>query len=138
MTFKVTPARYTGRPILSPLTPSLVDQGATVRLIGDGPYINSIERDGNGPYTVTALVPIAGNEPGELNQENLRAAGTAYPVEVTDLYLEVPEGAIPAGGSAEALYDQLVTEAPSLNPFDFANYLQTRFRDFRPDPSLHL
>ena len=98
LTFKVTPARYTGRPILSPLTPSLVDQGATVRLIGDGPYINSIERDGNGPYTVTALVPIAGNEPGELNQENLRAAGTAYPVEITDLYLEVPEGAIPAGG----------------------------------------
>ena len=52
---------------------------------------------------MTALVPIAGNEPGELNQENLRAAGTAYPVEVTDLYLEVPEGAMPDGGFAEAL-----------------------------------
>ncbi len=132
VTFKVTPARYTGRPILSPLIPSVVDQGTTVRLIGDGPFIGSVERDGNGPYTVTALVPIAGNKTGELNQENLRAAGTAYPVEVTDLYLEVPEGAIPAGGAAEALYDQLVTEAPSLNPFDFADYLQTRFRDSGP------
>ena len=63
-----------------------------------GPFIDSIERDGDGPYTVTALVPIAGDEPGELNQETLRAAGTDYPVEVTDLYLEVPDGAIPAGG----------------------------------------
>jgi transglutaminase superfamily protein/transglutaminase TgpA-like protein/uncharacterized protein DUF4129 len=129
LTFRVTPARYQGRPILSPLIPDLLDQRATVRLIGDGPFIGSIERDGNGPYTVTALMPIAGNGAGELNQENLRAAGTAYPVEVTDLYLEVPDGAMPAGGFAEDMYDTLVTEAPSLTPYDFASYLEKRFRD---------
>ncbi|MDP9483799.1 MAG: transglutaminase domain-containing protein, partial [Chloroflexota bacterium] len=132
LTFRVTPAGYQGRSILSPLIPDLLDQKATVRLIGDGPFIGSIERDGSGPYTVTALMPIAGNGAGELNQENLRAAGTAYPVEVTDLYLEVPDGAMPDGGFAEALYDQLVTEAPSLTPYDFASYLEKRFRDSGP------
>jgi hypothetical protein len=133
LTFKVTPARYTGRLILSPLIPSLLDQKSTVRVIGDGPFFGSIERDGNGPYTVTALIPIAGNGAGELNQENLRAAGNAYPVEVTDLYLEVPDGAMPAGGFAEGLYDQLVTESKATTPYDFASFLETRFRDSGPD-----
>ncbi len=130
--FTVTPARYNGRPILSPLTPSLIDQGATVGLVGDGPFLGTIERDGNGPYTVTALVPIEGNDPGQRNQENLRSAGTDYPVEIRNLYLEVPEGAIPVGGKAEQLYDDLVTEAPSLTPFDFATFLVTRFQATGP------
>jgi transglutaminase-like putative cysteine protease len=126
--FTVTPARYTGHPILSPLTPSTVDTQATVRLVGGGPFLGAIERDGDGPYTVTALVPIEGNDPGQLNQEALRSAGTDYPVEVASLYLEVPADAMPAGGKAEQLYDQLVSEAPSLNPYDFATYLVQRFQ----------
>ncbi len=131
--FTVTPDRYRGRPILSPLTPSVIDQRAEVGLVGDGPFLGTIERDGDGPYTVTALVPIEGNDPGQLNLENLRAAGTDYPVEVESLYLAVPEGAIPDGGQAEELYDQLVSEAPSLAPIDFANFLQTRFRESGPN-----
>jgi transglutaminase superfamily protein/transglutaminase TgpA-like protein/uncharacterized protein DUF4129 len=131
--FTVTPDRYKGRPILSPLTPSLIDRRAEVGLIGDGPFLGTVERDGDGPYTVTALVPIEGNEPGQLNLENLRAAGTDYPAEVESLYLAVPEGAMPDGGEAEKLYDRLVSEAPSLTPIDFATYLQSRFRESGPD-----
>jgi transglutaminase-like putative cysteine protease len=133
LTFSVTPARYAGRLVLSPLTPTLVDQRATVGLVGEGSFLGNIERDGSGPYTVTALIPIEGNEPGQLNQENLRAAGTSYPVEIKDLYLDVPENAMPAGGRAEELYAQLVSEAPSKNPFDFATYLVRRFQDSGPD-----
>jgi transglutaminase-like putative cysteine protease len=128
LTFSVTPARYAGRLVLSPLTPSLVDQGSTVSLAGEGPFLGNIQRDGNGPYTVTALIPIEGNDPGQLNQENLRAAGTAYPVEIKDLYLEVPEGAMPVGGQAEQLYSELVSQAPSKNPFDFTTWLMGRFQ----------
>ena len=82
---------------------------------------------------MTALIPIEGNDPGQLNQENLRAAGTTYPVEIKDLYLDVPEDAMPAGGQAEQLYAQLVSEAPSKNPFDFATFLVRRFQDSGPD-----
>ena len=131
--FTVTPDRYTGRPILSPLTPSVVDQGTQVGLVGNGSFLGTIQRDGTGPYNVTALVPIKGNDPGQLNEENLRSAGTHYPVEVSSLYLTVPPGAMPDGGKAEQLYDQLVAEAPSLTPFDFASFLQDRFRDSGPD-----
>lgn len=133
ITFTVTPARYLGHLVLSPLTPSVIDQPATVHLVGDGPFFGTIERDGNGPYTVTALVPIEGNDPGQLNQENLRSAGTAYPVEIASLYLEVPDDAMPAGGEAEQLYDDLVSEAPSLTPYDFATFLVKRFQDAGPD-----
>ena len=126
--FTVTPGRYTGRLILSPLTPSVIDQPATVSLVGEGPFLGSIERDGNGPYTGTALVPILGNEPGQLNEANLRAAGNDYHSVATSIYLAVPEDAMPAGGKAEQLYDDLVKEAPSLTPYDFATFLVRRFQ----------
>jgi transglutaminase-like putative cysteine protease len=131
--FTVTPEGFTGRPILSPLTPFAIDQRAEVGLVGDGSFLGTIQRDDHGPYTVTALIPIKGNDPGQLNEENLRSAGTDYPVEVTNFYLDVPPGAMPAGGKAQELYDQLVAEAPSLTPFDFALFLQDRFQDSGPD-----
>ena len=96
LTFTVTPARYHG-----PTDPLAADAGPA-RPDGDRPAASvtvRLHRDAssataNGPYTVTALMPIDGNEPGELNQETLRAAGTTYPDEITDLYLDVPDGAL--------------------------------------------
>jgi transglutaminase-like putative cysteine protease len=131
--FTVIPDRFRGRPILSPLTPSVIDRPAEVGLVGEGQFLGTIRRDGDGPYTVTAQVPIKGNDPGQLNEENLRSAGTDYPAAVTSFYLGVPPGAMPAGGEAEKLYDQLVGEAAAQTPYDFASFLQDRFRDSGPD-----
>ena len=45
-------------------------------VIGLDGYFATVDRDGgDGPYTVTALVPVEGNDPGQLNEELLRAAG---------------------------------------------------------------
>ncbi len=131
--FTVTPARYTGRLILSPLTPSVIDQPTTVSLVGEGPFLGSIARDGNGPYTATALVPIIGNGPGELNEANLRAAGNDYHSIATSIYLAIPDGAMPPGGKAEQLYSDLAGEAPSLSAYDFAKLLEQRFQDSGPN-----
>jgi transglutaminase-like putative cysteine protease len=113
--------------VFSPLTPTGVSQETSVSLIGAGAYLNAIQRRGDGPYTVNALVPVAGEEPGQLSQSALQAAGTEYPADIS-IYLQVPEGAIPAGGKAEELLRSLKASSPSMNPFVFAQYLTTRFR----------
>jgi transglutaminase-like putative cysteine protease len=128
LTFVVTPAAgRTGRLVFSPLTPTGVSQETSVSLIGDGAYLNAIQRRGDGPYTVNALVPVAGEEPGQLSQSALQAAGTEYPKDIS-IYLQVPEGAIPASGEADKLLQSLKAASPSMNPFVFAQYLTTRFR----------
>ncbi len=128
LTFTVTPAAgRTGRLVFSPLTPVHVSQDTSVGLAGDGAYLNAIERRGDGPYTVDALVPVAGEDPGQLSQSALQAAGTDYPKDIA-MYLQIPDGAIPAGGRAEALLKTLQAASPSKNPFVFAQYLTTRFR----------
>ena len=95
----------------------------------------TIERDGDGPYTVTALVPIDGNDPGSSTRRILRAAGTDYPAEVESLYLAVARGAIPDGGQAEALLRPArQPRRPSLDAVSTSpNYLQTRFRESGPN-----
>ena len=117
----------TGRLVFSPLTPTRVSQETSVGLTTDGAYLNAIERRGDGPYTVDALVPVAGEDPGQLSQSALQAAGTDYPKDI-GMYLQIPDGAIPAGGEAEKLDKSLKASAPSTNPFVFAQYLTTRFR----------
>ena len=129
LTFTVAPAAgRSGRLVFSPLTPTHVSQETSVGLTGDGAYLNAIERRGDGPYSVDALVPVAGEDPGELSQSALQAAGTEYPKDLLAMYLQIPDGAIPAGGDAEKLYNSLKASAPSMNPFVFAQYLTTRFR----------
>ncbi len=127
--YTVSPAAgRTGRLVFAPLTPSRVSQETSVSLVGQGAYLNAIQRQGSGAYSVTALVPVRGDGPGQLNQSALRAAGTDYPADILAIYTQVPDGAIPAGGDADVLLKSLKLSAPSLNPFDFAEYLVERFR----------
>jgi Transglutaminase-like superfamily/Domain of unknown function (DUF4129) len=129
LTYTVAPAAgRTGHLVFSPLTPRMVSQETSVSLVGQGAYLNAIQRRGDGPYSVTALLPVLGEEPGQLNQSGLEAAGTDYPAELKALYTQVPEGAIPAGGDAERLLKSLQGSSPSMNPFVFAQYLTSRFR----------
>ncbi|MDO8483815.1 MAG: transglutaminase domain-containing protein [Candidatus Limnocylindrales bacterium] len=114
----ITPEDFNGSTILSPQTPIGVDEPTRITVLGSG-YFATIERDGgNGSYELRALVPVSGDEPGQLNEEALRAAGQDYPEEVRDLYLGVAEGSI--GPDAKALEDTIVAEARSETPYDLA------------------
>jgi len=117
----ITPADFTGSTILSPATPISVDETIRLTVLGPG-YFASADRDGgSGPYVLRALVPVFGDQPGQLNEAVLRAAGQDYPAEVASLYLGVPDGAI--GPDAQALEDKIVAEARSDTPYDRAAQL---------------
>jgi transglutaminase-like putative cysteine protease len=123
-TFTVTPGDFHGPTILSPGTP--VDVNVTTRLtyVGHTGYFAMLERDGgSGSYTVTALTQPPVSTPGQLTQAELRVAGTAYPQEVKDLYLQVAPGSI--GINARKLEDKVRAEAASSAPFDLAVQIVT-------------
>jgi len=133
----ITPEDLSGSTMLSPRTPTSIDEPTRVSVLGSG-YFATIDRDGgNGPYTIRALVPVAGDDPGELNEEALRAAGQEYPQEVRDLYLGVAPGSI--GPNADALKDKIVAEARSSAPYDRASQLVDELHsdtyDYDPDIS---
>ena len=67
---------------------------------------------------MTALVQVDGNDPGQLNEERLRAAGTDYPQEISSLYLGVADGSF--GPFARELEAKIVAESPSNTPYDLA------------------
>jgi len=121
-TFTVTPAEFRLPTMLSPLTPAEVDQSVRVTHIGAGGYFSTMEREGgSGPYTITALVPVEGNEPGQLNTAALRATGTDYPQEIVDLYTDVTPGLL--GPETRKLEAKIRAEAASTAPVDLADQL---------------
>ncbi len=131
VTFKVTPTDFRGSSILSPQSPQRIDTPVRVSYVGDAKFIASVDRAGGDPYTVTALVRERGDDTdGALTINRLRAAGTSYPPEIRKHYLTVPDGAIPPGGDAEKLLDDILAEVDDPdNPYDVAStmvdYLQS-------------
>jgi Transglutaminase-like enzymes, putative cysteine proteases len=129
--FTVTPRGYSGSAILSPLMPASVDQTTIVKTLGlGGPFVG-IRRDAtNAPYRVTAIVPVSdGSVPGGLEANRLRVAGTDYPQEISDLYLDVPAGSL--GPDATALLADILATLPEgeqSSPYDIARAMETRFR----------
>lgn len=125
----ITPEDFSGSTILSPQTPISVNSQTRLTVVGSG-YLALIDREGGGrSYGVRALVPVNGDDPGQLNEEALRAAGTDYPEEVRALYLGVAEGAI--GPDAQALQDKIVAEASSRTPYDIAAQAVEEFHSRR-------
>jgi len=119
LSFTVVPADFRGSTILSPATPVSVSENTRLTVAGEGGYFTTVDRDGgSGSYTVTALVQVNGNDPGQLNQELLRAAGTDYPQEISALYLGVADGSF--GPFARELEARIVAESPSDRPYDLA------------------
>jgi Transglutaminase-like enzymes, putative cysteine proteases len=118
--FTVIPADFRGSTILSPATPVKVDENTRLTVVGQGGYFSTIDRDGgSGPYVVTALVQVDGTDPGQLNEELLRAAGTDYPQGISSLYLGVADGSF--GPFARQLEAKIVAESPSDTPYDLAS-----------------
>jgi transglutaminase-like putative cysteine protease len=121
-TFTVTPTEFRSGTILSPQTPIAVDEPVRLTTVGQDGYFATMDRDGgSGAYTVTALTPVDGNDPGQLNLAALRATSTTYPQGISDLYLGVAAGSL--GPNAQALEAKIVAEAESNKPIDLANQL---------------
>ena len=105
VTFTVKQLAYRGSTLFSPSTPTAVDRTAHVTLVGGGQLLGTIDLDGDPtPYKVTAVVPeTLADSPDGLTENKLRAAGTDYPSEVTDLDLQIPPGTVGPdhGGAAQ-------------------------------------
>ena len=121
--FTVTPVEFRGTTMLAPETPIKVSEKVRLTTVGEDGYFATMDRDGgNGAYTITALTLVEGNDPGQLNEAALRATPTAYPQEITDLYLApLPPGSI--GPEALKLEAKILAEAKSNAPVDLANQL---------------
>ena len=129
--FRVFPQNFRGSSILSPQIPYQIDAPVRVSFVGSRGWFASVDRGGGDPYTVTARVPLVGQEsPNGLTANRLRAAGTEYPPEIRELYLGVDEGVIPPGGDADALLDEVlaVVDDPS-NPYDVASTMEDYLRE---------
>ncbi len=119
LSFTITPADFRGSTILSPATPVEVDESTRLTVVGQTGFFSTVDRDGgSGAYGVTALVQVDGNDPGQLNEELLRAAGTDNPTAIDSLYLGVADGSF--GPYARELEAKIVAEAPSDTPYDLA------------------
>lgn len=129
VTVTVQPANYRESLLVVPGAPLTVDRGANVLLFGEGGWFAgvSLPGDSGATYTADAAVPLIETDKGVtaegITEEGLRAAGTTYPRAVSDLYTDVPDGAI--GPNAEALLEDLKSRSPSQNPFDLAKTMQT-------------
>jgi transglutaminase-like putative cysteine protease len=115
--FEVTRDRYPDPWVLSPPTIRWVDQAASVRTIGASDYFSTAEVDAR-TYTVTALVPVFGAEPGGITANRLRVASRDYDAEIRRLYIDnIPDGAI--GPEAQAILDEVLARSAD-NPYDIA------------------
>ncbi len=116
--YTVTPGQYRDRTVLSPLTPESASVATKLTMVPPDGYYATLERDdGNASYAVDALVPVEGDDPGQLNVEALKAAGTVYPPEILAHYLGVADGAM--GPNALAL--EATIKARGTTPIEWAN-----------------
>jgi transglutaminase-like putative cysteine protease len=132
VTFTVVPDDFRASTVLSPQGPAKVSVPVRVSYVDESAkFVASIDRNGGDPYTVTALVRQRGDaDDGEITINKLRAAGTVYPPAIARQYLQVPDGAIPSGGAAEQLLEDILATVPDPdNPYDVASamvdYLQS-------------
>jgi len=126
----IRPAASTLRSlVLSPQTIESIDRAATVKITGPGAFFTSVRISSTDRYTVTTLVPVAGNGEGETTANRLRVASREYPAEIARLYLAVPAGSI--GPEATELLETMLALAPDDNPYDVAATMETYLRNSR-------
>jgi hypothetical protein len=120
--FRVFPDEFRSSTILSPQAPSQVDTAVRVSYVDETRFVASIDRSNTGPYSVTALVRDLGGDAPGITVNKLREAETAYPPAIVERYLPVPIGAIPPGGAADQLLDDILATVPDPdNPYDVAS-----------------
>lgn len=126
---RITPDGFREDLVVSPQTIESIDKRSTVQLIGDGAWFAQVESpELGGGYTVTASIPVLGDEvEGGLTENRLRAAGTDYPPEIRRLYLQKSQGAI--GPKAAQILDDVRRLTPQNDPYDLALTMRDYFRD---------
>jgi transglutaminase-like putative cysteine protease len=129
VTVEITPVTFTSDLVASPQTIRSVDLDATVRVTDPGRFSAAVEAGGGEAYTVTALVPVYGGDPGAVTENRLRVASREYGAQIERRYLAVPAGAI--GPSARAILEDVLARTPATNPYDIARTMEVYLRDGR-------
>jgi hypothetical protein len=131
VTFRVIPEGYQRAVLFSPAMPTSVDHAVRLSVIGGEGFFGAIEGNGNAPYTITALVPVVGDDDDSegLTANRLRVAGTNYPDDVEARFLEVPADVAGPGGASANLLEEIRTAANDPdNPYDLAFAMQQYLR----------
>jgi transglutaminase-like putative cysteine protease len=127
VTFTVIPGTFAESTIVSPATPIEVNEATRVSIVGaDGYFVKLDRANRSGSYTVSALVPVPGDLPGQLNRAALLQAGASYPREVRTLYTSLSVGAW--GPNLERLKEQILAVAKTRAPIDVAQALEAELR----------
>jgi transglutaminase-like putative cysteine protease len=118
--FTVTPGKFRLPTMVSPATPVSAGEGVRLTTAGTSGYFGSLDRiKGSGAYTITSLVAVPGNDPGQLNESALEAAGIDYPDDIRALYLTpLAAGMLQTDGIK--LEDKILAQARSDTPYDIA------------------
>jgi len=125
MKITVHPDGYHDTALLSPGLAASVSLPSTLSITGIQGWFADANVAADTSYTVTAMVPRIDAADG-ITQNELRAASTSYPADVTAEYTQVPDGAM--GPYADQLLRLILAKAPSSNPFDLASYMESFFR----------
>jgi transglutaminase-like putative cysteine protease len=120
VTFSVTPLAYKGSTVFSAGTAASVNKDTHLTELSDSQLFGTLDLSGGSTaYTVTAVVPeTAADSPNGLTGNELRAATTDYPSEISQLYLPIPAGAV--GPDMTALRATLDRLSPTDDPYDLA------------------
>ena len=123
--------------VLSPQTVQKVDQPTRIELTTGSRWFTAL-RFQNLPaaYTVTALVPMFGDEENGLTINRLKAAGENYPSSIQSLYLDVPVGSL--GPDGQALLERIRAAVGDKTPYEQAVFVEHLLKDsgefeYRPD-----
>ena len=125
---QVHPDTYLEPLVLSPQTILRVDQPTRLQLLtGSGWFAALQHRSTPETYTVTALVPVLGDEGGGITENRLMAAGDSYPTSIRNTYLGVPAGSL--GPDATALLAEIESAVGDLTPYEQAVYIVSFLKD---------
>jgi len=130
VTIAITPESAPFRSlVVSPQTIESIDRSSTLKVSGPPRYFASVRIDPTDRYSVTALVPVVGNDEGQTTANRLRVASREYTSDLRRQYLAVPDGAI--GPAAAELLETILGRVPADNPYDIAQTMETYLRSSR-------
>ncbi|MBI3746928.1 MAG: transglutaminase domain-containing protein, partial [Chloroflexi bacterium] len=124
---QITPASLVSGYVVSPQTIEWVDQASRLKVIGSQSWFATVQIDGVPRYAVTALVPVIGSGPDQINANRLRVASRDYSPDIQRQYLVDPGKWI--GPAAQQILDDVLAETPDKNPYDLALNMQNYLLD---------
>jgi transglutaminase-like putative cysteine protease len=121
--------------VVSPLAPTSIDQPSRLISLGADGFFEALQIDGRGGYTISASVPVTGNN--GLTGNQLAAAGTDYPKEIVARY-GVPTAPGTVGPEAQKILDDVRSLSPGTDPYNIALTMEAYLRSnrFTYDPDV--